>query len=152
MLPSYLDFIKKTKTSNLPCITSHGWGRLNDLGLWLSNGAISIYHTVIDNQLVELYLLCHREPLYKGEMRLFRAKAFPLLLPFICLSHDGDRAGQVPFLKSLIWHWELTRRAHRRVLTREQLKVSQSTKAVPYAYQTIPTRFAQGSLVSRFRS
>ena len=32
---------------SLPCITSHGWGRSNDLGLWLSNGAILIYHPVI---------------------------------------------------------------------------------------------------------
>ena len=29
------------------------------------NGAILIYHQVVDNQLVELYLLCHGEPLYK---------------------------------------------------------------------------------------
>ena len=48
-----------------PIFTSHGWGRSNDLGLWLSKGVILIYHPVIDNQLVELYLICHRVPLYK---------------------------------------------------------------------------------------
>ena len=41
------------------------WVRSNDLGLWLSNGAILIYHATIGNQLVELYLFCHRVPLYK---------------------------------------------------------------------------------------
>ena len=33
----------------LPYITSHGWGRSNDLGLWFSNWAILIYHPVLDN-------------------------------------------------------------------------------------------------------
>ena len=46
-------------------ITFHGWGRSNDLGLWLSNGAF--YHPVIDNDETGRYdfwsrFLLHHSP------------------------------------------------------------------------------------------
>jgi hypothetical protein len=38
------------------------WVRSNDIGTWLS---MESFKSIIENQLVELYLLCHREPIYK---------------------------------------------------------------------------------------
>ena len=52
------------------------------------NGAILIYHQVVDNQLVELYLLCHGEPLYKVFAAPFLTQALPLPLNFLCLPQD----------------------------------------------------------------
>ena len=84
-----------------PCIISHGWGRSIDLGLWLSNGAILIYHPVFDNQLVVWTFFVIENHYTRYELRLFGAKAFHLLLLFYVCRLTGLE--QVPFFKSLVW-------------------------------------------------
>ena len=59
------------------------------------NRAILIYRPVIDNQLIELYLLCHRELLYKVLVAPVWGYCITLTLPFLCQSHDRARAGTI---------------------------------------------------------
>ena len=67
------------------------------------NGAILIYHPVIDNPLVELYLLCHRETLYKVcAAPVLGLKHSPYSYPIYVCCMTG--LVQLTFLKSLVWY------------------------------------------------
>ena len=73
--------------ANIRFITPHG--RVKLLKTLSLNGEIQIYDLVIDHQLVELYLLCHREQLYKVWAAPFSGKAFAILLTLMFTTKAG---------------------------------------------------------------
>ena len=87
----------KSISWKLPCMGEVKWTRIMAL-YW----AILIYYPVIDNQLVELYLLFHRGPLYKVWAAPVLARRQSLLLSTFLMFTTGQ-GYQVPFLTSLVW-------------------------------------------------